>query len=151
MNRAGESWLQTPEGPVRRWYELLSGPAEVERPWKDVFDLFWPGARLRIAQPQPDGTEAVTDLSPEEFAAAAAPRYRMAGFWQREVARRFESYGNVAHVWSTYEVRVHDPGSEPVTRGINSVQLARRGGSWRMASIVWHVEHPDEPIPLVYL
>jgi hypothetical protein len=146
-----EPWLAAPEALVQRFYALLSGPAELERPWDEVAALFWPGARLRIVQPQPDGSEAVSDLTPAEFAEAAAPRYRMAGLWEREVARRVEQYGNIAHVWSTYEAWVHSPDSAPVTRGINSVQLARRAGAWRIASLVWYVEHPEVPIPGRYL
>jgi hypothetical protein len=146
-----EPWFASPEGPILRLYELISGPPELERPWSDVRALFWPDARLRIAQPQPDGSEWVGEFSVQEFAAQAAIHYREAGFWEREMARRVQRFGNIAHVWSTYESRTGTPESEPIARGINSVQLWRRDGRWRIVSVLWHNERVAEPIPPEYL
>ncbi|MFH0777497.1 MAG: hypothetical protein V2A71_02585 [Candidatus Eisenbacteria bacterium] len=80
-----------------------------------------------------------------------ATAYRREGFWEREVARRIERFGNIAHIFSTYESRIGDPKSAPVTRGINSVQVLRRGGLWKIASILFHTEQPSTPIPQRYL
>ena len=86
--------MLSPEQPILRLYELISGPADLERPWDAVRDLFIPEARLRIVQPQDDGTDWIGDFSVDDFAAAAAPHYREGGFWEREIARRVEQFGN---------------------------------------------------------
>jgi hypothetical protein len=141
----------TPEWPILRLYELISGPADCEREWDEIGRLFMPAARLRMAPGQDDEAEPGRDWSVEEFAEAAAPYYRQAGFWEREIGRRVERYGNIAHVFSTYESRVGSPDSEPVSRGINSVQVIFRDGRWNIAGIVFQRERSGAPIPSRYL
>ena len=73
------------------------------------------------------------------------------GFYEREIARRTDCFGNVCHVFSTYESR-HSPSDEkPFERGINSIQLLRDGSRWWIASVAWDAERPDNPIPKEYL
>jgi len=62
-----------------------------------------------------------------------------------------ERYGNIAHIFSTYESRAGDPRSRPVARGINSVRVLRRQGRWRIAGIIFHIERPGTAIPQKYL
>lgn len=140
-----------PEWPVLRLYELISGPSDYERPWDEFFSLFLPGARIRMEIRKEDGSVRACDWSPEEFAREAAEHYSRAGFWEREVARRTDTFGNIAHVFSTYESRVGDEKGPPSARGINSVQLLKRDGRWSIAGIVFHIEQPGTPIPGEYL
>lgn len=141
----------SPEHPLRQLYQLISGPAEQERPWDQIASLFLPAARIRMELVEEDGAVRSVDWSVEEFAREAAEHYRQNGFWEREIARRTERFGNIAHIFSTYESRVGDPGSDPIARGINSVQVVKREGRWQIASIVFHVERPGTPIPEEYL
>ena len=73
------------------------------------------------------------------------------GFFEREIARRTEQFGHIAHVWSTYESRytVDDP--EPFMRGINSIQLFYDGTRWWIVTIYWQHESTAHPIPAKYL
>ena len=53
------------------------------------------------------------DLAPqildiEGFIARVEPFFKESGFYEKEIARRTEQFGNIAHVWSIYESR-HDP------------------------------------------
>lgn len=141
----------SPEYPLLKLYELISGPADQERPWDEIQSLFLPKARLRMEVVEEDGVARSVEWSVEEFAREAAEHYRSEGFWEREIARRTERFGNIAHIFSTYESRAGDPRSPPVARGINSVQVVRREGRWRIASIVFQVERPTTPIPDRYL
>jgi hypothetical protein len=136
-----------PHEVVLRLYDLISGPAEQERNWEAVQDLFHPEAVLRSELTLPDGTHQSGRWTPAEFAAAGAEEYRKDGFWEREVARRVEEYGNVAHVWSTYEARVGSLDAPPAIRGINSVQLLRKGGRWWITGLVFQVESGAGDIP----
>ena len=73
------------------------------------------------------------------------------GFFEREIARRTDCFGNICQVFSTYESR-HSPSDTTLfQRGINSIQLLRDGNRWWIASVVWDAERPDNPIPAQYL
>ena len=74
-----------------------------------------------------------------------------AGFFEREIARRTDCFGNVCQVFSTYETRHAASDEKPFDRGINSIQLVREGKRWWIASVAWDVEKPDSPIPAPYL
>ena len=73
------------------------------------------------------------------------------GFFERELARRTDQYGNIAHVFSTYESFHKATDKEPFARGINSFQLLNDGKRWWVLTIYWQAETPDNPIPKEYL
>jgi hypothetical protein len=144
----------TRDAPAERFarlYELISGPAEEERDWAAVRELFHPGALLHSELTLPDGTHQSGTWTVDEFCEAAADEYRRDGFWEREVASRIERFGKIAQVWSTYETRVGDPDSEPVGRGINAVHLVQRDGRWRIAGLIFQIERGTDGIPERYL
>jgi len=141
----------SPEYPILKLYELISGPADLERPWDEIASLFLPGARLRMELLEENNSVRSLDWSVEEFAQEAAKHYREAGFWEREIAHKTDRFGNIAHIFSTYESRVDDPKSQPVARGVNSVQVLYRQGRWQIASIIFHIERSGTPIPDDYL
>lgn len=141
----------SPHAVVHELYRLISGPADRERDWDAVRALFDPDALLRSELVLPDGTHRSGRWTPEEFCAAAAEEYRSrGGFWERELSARVERYGAMAHVWSTYESRVGGAESPPAIRGINSVQLMRRDGRWRIVSLVFQMDRGIDPIPAEY-
>jgi len=74
-----------------------------------------------------------------------------AGFFEREIGRRTDCFGNVCQVFSTYEARHSPSDATPFVRGINSIQLLRDGQRWWIASVVWDQERQDNPIPTQYL
>jgi hypothetical protein len=49
------------------------------------------------------------------------------GFYEKEIGRRTEQLGNIAHDWSIYESRHNENDPEPFMRGINSIQLFNDG------------------------
>ncbi|KQC15770.1 MAG: hypothetical protein WCY97_06655 [Methanothrix sp.] len=71
-------------------------------------------------------------------------------FSEREVAERTDIFGKVAHRFSTYEARFDPDDPEPLTVGINSIQLVKVDGSWRVSSIVWNDESESRRIPEKY-
>jgi hypothetical protein len=58
------------------------------------------------------------------------------GFFEKEIARRTDCFGNVCQVFSTYESRYAATDPKPFQRGINSIQLLRDGRRWWIASVV---------------
>lgn len=145
----------SPDAIVQAVYASISGPAEAEqeRDWDRLRSLFLPDARFVLVRWQsPDGEEGevLRSWDVEGFIETAKGFYQESAFYEREVARRVDRFGNMAHVFSTYESRVDSRDSEPVSRGINSVQVVFAEDRWWIAHLVWDVERPDNPIPQDY-
>lgn len=130
-------------------YAVISGPAG-ERDWDRFRRLFVDGATLTSMQP--DGRRFAMSL--DEFIASSAPAGMANPFYERELAREVEVYGNIAHAWSTY-ASYRNPRGKAFSRGINSLQFVRvhtaHGASWKVASILWQVEGEMLAIPERYL
>jgi hypothetical protein len=133
-------------------YESISGPAGQKRNWERERSLYYPGARLiPTGSPAEPHALAPKILDVDGFIARVEPYFAEQGFYEKEIARRTEQFGRIAHVWSTYESR-HDPNDpKPFMRGINSIQLFHDGTRWWIVSIYWQQEGPEHPIPEKYL
>jgi hypothetical protein len=135
-------------------YNAISGPAGKKRDWDRERSLYIPGARL-IPTAMKAGTADV-DLAPnildiEGYITRVEPFFEESGFYEKEIARRTEQFGQIAHVWSTYESRHSEDDPEPFMRGINSIQLFNDGKRWWIVSIYWQQENAGAPIPETYL
>jgi hypothetical protein len=137
-------------------YGGISGPAGKKRDWDRERSLYYPGARL-IPTAKPASGEARNGelaapqiLDIEGFIARVEPFFKETGFYEKEIARRTEQFGNIAHVWSIYESRHNENDPEPFMRGINSIQLFNDGKRWWIVNIYWQQEDPNNPIPEKY-
>ncbi len=135
-------------------YDSISGPPG-KRDWNRVHSLFIPGARLiptaeNAGEISLGGQIAPHLLDVDGFIERIRDHVEKNGFFEREVARRTEQFGNIAHVWSTYESRHNADDSEPFMRGINSIQLFYDGSRWWMLTIYWQHESTEQPIPEKY-
>jgi hypothetical protein len=153
-NSADPSDVESIEAIVAAAYDVISGPAGKKRDWKRERSLFISGARL-IPTAVDAGRNDV-DLAPQvldvdAYIARVESYFATTGFYEKEVARRVEQFGQIAHVWSTYESR-HDPNdAEPFMRGINSIQLFNDGSRWWILTIYWQHESRQHAIPGKYL
>jgi hypothetical protein len=132
-------------------YDVISGPAGQKRDWDRMRSLFIPGARLIPTGPRRDGSYGSTAVDVEGYISRSAPLLEKNGFFEKEIARRTEIYGHIAHVFSTYESRHKAEDPEPFARGINSFQLMNDGKRWWVVTIFWEGEDPSNPIPDKYL
>jgi hypothetical protein len=150
---ANPSDVASIEAIIAAAYDVISGPAGKKRDWERERALFWPGARLIPTATVPgrnDVNLAPLMLDVEGYIERVEPIFAKSGFYEKEVARRVEHFGQIAHVWSTYESR-HDPSdSVPFMRGINSIQLFNEGNRWWILSIYWQHESPQHAIPEKY-
>jgi hypothetical protein len=133
---------------VRAVYDVISGPAG-PRDWTRFRSLFADGARLIPVRSTPDGPRPSV-MTPEDYAKRAGANFDKNAFYESEMARRVETFGNIAHVFSTYESR-RAPGEKPFARGINSFQLVRDAKGWKVMTILWDSEREGNPIPDKYL
>ncbi len=133
-------------------YDVISGDAEKTRDWDRFRSLFHKDARLI-----PAGKNAKTGffqanaMTPDEYSKRAEPFFAKEGFFERELARTTETYGNIVHVFSTYESLHSLTDKKPFARGINSFQLLNDGKRWWIMTIYWQGETPEAPIPKKYL
>jgi hypothetical protein len=132
-------------------YDVISGPAGQRRDWDRMRSLFAPGARLIPTGRAPDGTGRLRTWTVDEYVANAGASLERDGFFEREIARRTERYGNVVHAFSTYESRRALADAQPFARGINSIQLWNDGRRWWVVTVYWEGERADNPIPPQYL
>ncbi|MGB9181311.1 MAG: hypothetical protein WCB68_18915 [Pyrinomonadaceae bacterium] len=131
-------------------YDVISGPAGKKRDWDRMRSLFHPQAHLIPSGPRPDGSYGARALHVDEYILRATPLFEKEGFFEREAARRTETFGQIAHVFSTYESR-HAPNEKPFQRGINSIQLLNDGKRWWIIDIFWQGEDDKHPLPEKYL
>jgi hypothetical protein len=143
--------VTSPDAIIKAVYDVISGPAGQKRDWDRMRSLFVPNARLMPAIPRPGGGSAVRVLSVDDYIAGAGPGLERNGFFETEIKRVSESYGNVMHLFSTYESRRLASDEKPFARGINSFQLLKDGERWWVVSIYWQQETPELPIPAKYL
>jgi hypothetical protein len=135
---------------VAALYDTISGPAGKRRDWDRLRSLFVPGARLMPVTPRPEGGSDVRLLDVEDYVNRAGPRLEGEGFFEREISRQVESFGDLAHVFSTYETRHTAADAQPLARGINSIQLLKDGARWWIVSVYWDNEGPNKPLPAKY-
>jgi len=133
-------------------YDVISGGAGQKRDWDRFRTLFHKDARLipsnKNAQTGVVGARAFT---PEEYITRSSPFMEKEGFFEREVARRADAFGNIAQVFSTYEAFHKADDKKPFLRGINSFQLLNDGKRWWVVTIYWQAETPENPLPKEYL
>lgn len=133
---------------VAALYDVISGPVGRPRDWARMRSLFIPGGRLMPAAPR-QGVVAMRVWEVNDYIALSGPHLERMGSRERELARRTEQFGSIAHVFSTYEGR--NEVDKSVLRGINSIQLMNDGSRWWVVSVLWAGEQPDSQVPAKYL
>jgi hypothetical protein len=125
----------------------VSGPADKDRAC--FRDVMLPETRLMPLVKAADGSVAPHILTVDDWIDAVRKRGSQV-FYEHQVKVKTETWGHMAHLWSTYETRTA-PDAKPEARGINSIQAVFDGHRWRVISIVWQTETPAEPLPQRYL
>jgi hypothetical protein len=130
-------------------YESISFSETQDPDYKTFKSLFIDGARLISVR----DTTSYT-FSPDEFEQAMNKQRKsgnMIAFEEYELHREKDQYGNILHVFSTYQTRFETPEGNNSTRGINSIQLMKEDGDWKIVSLIWYEENEAHPLPEQYL
>jgi hypothetical protein len=150
--------VDTVEHLVAALYDVISGAAGKPRDWDRFRALFLPDGRLasiRPATPAKDNQAArpgdTSFRSPALYIERNDPYFKTHGFFERGIANRQEDFGNLVHVWSTYESRNTLAEIAPFARGINSIQIVRAHDRFWIASILWDEERPGVTLPEKYV
>lgn len=143
--------VSSPEAIIAALYDVISGPAGQKRNWERMRTLFVPDARMIPTGKRATGESTRRVLTVEEYIASSGPFLEKDGFFETEIGKRTEQFGNIVHVFSTYESKRAATDERPFMRGINSFQLWYDGKRWWVITILWQSESNDVPIPEKYI
>lgn len=125
---------------MRRFYEVISFEEGGAPDWHRMRELFSEHARITRVTP-----EAIDYMDLSGFRSMAEELIEIGaftGFYEHEVARRTDRFGGMMHVASAYETKVSPDAVDYLERGVNSLQLVREQGSWKIVSLCWDDHAP---------
>ncbi len=129
-------------GLMKASYEVVSGAKGAKRQWARDRSLHHPDAIY--AYTRSNGEQVVLALN--EFHGDTDAMIMETDFFESEVNREVRIFGNIAHVWSTYQTQLVEDG--PVERrGINSIQLIYQDDRWWIISWIFDKETEVNRIP----
>jgi hypothetical protein len=115
-------------------YAAISGAAG-ERDWKAHEQYFAPNSRCFIIH-RNGGAARIQCLTQAEYRDSRSPFFQANNFWELETRSDISIVGNVATAHSYYD-SFWKQGDAPFESGLNTVQLVKIGGEWKIASIMW--------------
>jgi hypothetical protein len=138
--------VATINGIIKATYEAVSGEAGEKRQWERDLSLHDPNAIYSFPVENANRKTQQTTMSLKDFHKETDTMVAKTAFYEKEINREVRIFGNIAHVWSTYETRLVKNG--PVARrGINSIQLYYNEGRWWIISWTFDKEKEDRKIP----
>ncbi len=141
--------VTTVDGIIRAFYDVISGPAGQPRQWARDRSLYIPGVQFVATGIGKRGPYAAV-MDHQAFVDRTDSGFVHDGFFEREIHRVTRTFGNIKHVFSTYEER-RTPDGPVLGRGINSIQLFWDGQRWWIASAIWFDEDAEHPIAQEYV
>ena len=90
-------------------------------------------------------------MTPEDYINEGGQWLVENGFFEKEIHRSVNTFGNITQVFSTYASFTSEADKEPFMRGINSIQLLNDGERWWVINIYWTQESEEKAIPEEYL
>ena len=134
---------------IKAYYEVVSGPAGKKRDWQRDHYLHHPSAKIWIAGYDLNGKKSLRSMTLTQYHESAIGLVNT-GFFEYEISRKERRFGNIVHVWSTYEWRLTANG-EVGGRGINSIELFFDGERYWIVSWIFDNENEHNRIPDEYL
>lgn len=139
------------EDVVHAFYSAISTPAGEKLNQTRLRSLFVPEGRIAVSiPPTPSRAADVVFFSVEEYVAKYGAE-TSTGFFDSNPANQIETFGGMAHVYSTFESRRHLADPKPMASGIKSFELLKSGDRWYIVEVYWDWERPDNLIPARYL
>jgi hypothetical protein len=125
---------------MRLFYKVISFAEGRTPDWQCMQGLFSPHAR--ITRVTPEGVDYMDLATFRSMAEEMIEVGAFTCFYEREIARRVDRYGSVIHVASAYETKISPRAIDYIERGVNSLQLIREGGGWKIVSLCWDDHAP---------
>ena len=134
------------DGIMKAFYEAISGPAGEPRQWSRDRTLYIPGVRFVSMRVNAKGEPVARVMDHQQFVDSNDAELAAKGFFEWEIHRATKRFGNIAHIFSTYESRITKDGPV-IARGVNSIELFWDGKRWWIAGAIWDEERKDNPLP----
>ena len=134
-----------PEGIPTAIDAAITGPADKDRTCMKA--QLTPETRMMFVSLGADGAPSYRLETLDDWIARVKARGH-AMLEEKQLKFHIESYGNIAHLWSSYAL--HSDGKQ-VARGINSIQAIKEAGGWRVTGIMVQAESATAPLPKKYL
>lgn len=143
--------VKTLDSTIETLYSVISGSKGEARDWDLMRFLFHSDANLIPSGKSKSGNYNASYITPDIYIQKSGQFLVDNGFFEKEIHRVIDTFGNISHVFSTYECFKTANDTIPFMRGINSIQLLNDGNRWWIINIYWAQESPDNPIPEKYL
>lgn len=135
---------------IAAFYDVISFEEGGSPDWERMRELF--SAHARITRVTPEAIDYMDLAAFRNLAEEMMELGAFTSFYEREIARRVERYGQVIVVASAYETKISKDAADYIERGINSLQLVCESGAWRIVSLCWDDHAPFsldglQPVP----
>jgi ketosteroid isomerase-like protein len=133
------------DGIVKAFYEVISGAPGVQRQWSRDKTLYAPDVRF-VAMSKENAKVRAGLMNHNAYVNSSNEFFVKEGFIEREIGRKVQQFGNIAHVFSAYEWETSGERKQK-GRGVNSIELYNDGARWWISAVSWDEERGDNPIP----
>jgi hypothetical protein len=130
---------------IAAYYDVISGSSN--DPWQFERDKYIHAENAVITRLDENGKAESHSLEAEYVPLALSPK---SDFYEKELKRKVSQYGNLAQVWSAFEIRT-DPNIVSDIRGLNSIQLHFENGRWWIDSWTCEMESDKSPVVADFL
>lgn len=124
---------ESPEAMVNALYETISADANVQRNWDRFTQLFFADAKFYVAMNSKKFSGILVTTVPEMIAQTDSV-YQSTGFHEIELEKKIKRYGELASVYSKFEVKLSLKDKVPMMKGLNHFQLLYDGDRWWIIS-----------------
>ena len=132
---------------IDAYYSVLCGPAG-PRDWSLHEQIFMPDAQLIRTGVDEDGRAWSKRMTPADYRENVALFFSKAPFYEFELERRIDRFGDIAQIWSSYEMRRAPESTDIERRGVNFIQALRGAdGTWKVVAAIWANEREDLKLP----
>ena len=145
------SKVATIDSTIETLYGVISGEKGEARNWELFRYLFHQDAKLIPSGNNRQGVVGVRFLTADEYITTSGKWLLENGFFEKEIGRKTDRFGNIAQIFSSYESFRSAKDTKPFMRGINSIQLLNDGKRWWILNVFWQGETPQQPIPKKYI
>tara|TARA_R110002096_G_scaffold153285_6_gene316986 strand:- start:2438 stop:2914 length:477 start_codon:yes stop_codon:yes gene_type:complete len=126
---------------INAYYAVVSGSSQ--DPWQFERDSYIHSNSAVITRLDENGKAESHSLEAEYIPMGLSPKQ---DFYEEELKRVVSQFGNIAQVWSAFEIRTA-PNMATNIRGLNSIQLHYENGRWFIDS--WTCEMESDTNSLV--
>lgn len=134
--------VKTIDALMDAYYESVSGPPG-QRDGERMLSLFIEGGKISIGLEGDAPTHQLAEdyLRSERFLTISED------FYEQEIGRVTQSFGNMAHVMSSYGISDAWSNTDFRARGVTFFQLVQHNDRWWILGTLWQRASDENPLP----